>query len=87
MIINASVFDSKVRRRVMYALRKELPAKKVASKIKTTNTTLVATVDNPAIKDPDMLYMEYILPILKGMKVELTDDKVFISGRTITIRN
>lgn len=88
LIVNASAFDAKIRKRAMYTLKKELIAKKIttAAKIKTTNTTLVATIDNPNIKEGDALYMEHVSPILEKIGIELADDKVNYSGNTVTIK-
>ena len=88
LIVNASAFDKKVRKKAMYMLKKELIAQKItsASKIKSSNTTLTATIDNPNIKETDALYMEYVSPILEKIGVELEDDKVNYAGGTLTIK-
>ena len=90
LIVNASAFDKKVRKKAMYMLKKELIAQKItsASKIKSSNTTLTATIDNPNIKETDALYMEYVSPILEKIGVELDDDKVNYNyaGGTLTIK-
>ena len=72
----------------MYMLKKELIAKKITSakNIKTTNTTLITTIDNPNITEGDALYMEHVFPILEEIGVELADDKVSYSGNTVTIK-
>ena len=69
-------------------LKKEMVAKKItsASKIKSSNTTLTATIDNKNIKAADELYMEHISPILEKIGIELDDDKVNYSGSTVTIK-
>jgi len=88
LIVNASAFDAKIRKRAMYMLKKELIAKKITSakNIKTTNTTLITTIDNPNITEGDALYMEHVFPILEEIGVELADDKVSYSGNTVTIK-
>ena len=88
LIVNASAFDAKIRKRAMYMLKKELSAKKITSakNIKTTNTTLITTIDNPNITEGDALYMEHVFPILEEIGVELADDKVSYSGNTVTIK-
>lgn len=88
LIVNASAFDKKVRKKAMYMLKKELIAQKItsASKIKSSNTTLTATIDNPNIKETDALYMEYVSPILEKIGVALEDDKVNYAGGTLTIK-
>ena len=88
LIVNASAFDKKVRKKAMYMLKKELIAQKItsASNIKSSNTTLTATIDNPNIKETDALYMEYVSPILEKIGVELEDDKVNYAGGTLTIK-
>lgn len=88
LIVNASAFDAKIRKRALYTLKKELIAQKIASaaNIKSSNTTLTATIDNPNIKEADALYMEHVSPILEKIGVELQDDKVSYSGNTVTIK-
>ncbi len=88
LIVNASAFDAKIRKRALYTLKKELIAKKItsASKIKSSNTTLTAIIDNPSIKEADALYMEHVSPILEKIGIELADDKVNYAGNTVTIR-
>ena len=88
LIVNASAFDRKIRKRALYTLKKELVAQKIASagNIKSSNTTLTATIDNANIKEADALYMEYVSPILEKIGVELSDDKVNYAGNTLTIK-
>lgn len=88
LIVNASAFDAKIRKRAMYTLKKELIARKITSaeNIRTTNTTLIATVDNPNITEGDALYMEHVSPILEAIGVELSDEKVNYDGNTVTIK-
>ena len=88
LIVNAAAFDAKIRKRALYTLKKELIAQKItsSSKIKSSNTTLTATIDNPAIKEADALYMEHVAPILEKIGIELADDKVNYAGNTVTIK-
>lgn len=88
LIVNAAAFDKKVRKKAMYMLKKEMIAKKLtsASKIKSSNTTLTATIENKDIKAGDELYMEHISPILEKLGIELDDEKVNYSGNTVTIK-
>ena len=88
LIVNASAFDKKIRKKAMWMLKKEMVSKKItsASKIRSSNTTLTATIDNPNIKAADDLYHEHITPILEKMGIELDDDKVNLAGQTVTIR-
>jgi len=88
LIVNAAAFDKKIRKRAMYMLKKELIAQNItsAAKIKSSNTTLTATIDNPNIKETDALYMEYVSPILEKIGVELEDDKVNYAGGILTIK-
>ena len=88
LVVNASAFDPKIQKKALYTIKKELIAKKISSEssIKTTNTTLTATIDNTKIKAADELYMEYILPILEENGFEITDDQVNYSGKTVTIK-
>jgi len=88
LIVNAAAFDAKIRKRALYILKKELIAQGItsSSKIKSSNTTLTAIIDNPAVKEADVLYMEHIAPILGKIGIELSDDKVNYSGNTVTIK-
>ena len=88
LIVNAAAFDAKIRKRALYTLKKEFIAQKItsSSKIKSSNTTLTATIDNPAIKEADALYMEHVAPILEKIGIELADDKVNYAGNTVTIK-
>jgi hypothetical protein len=88
LIINASAFDPKVRLRAMYMLKKELITQSVISnsQSKSSRTTLTAIVTNSKIQAPDVLYMEYILPILTKLNIELSDDKVHYNGNTLLIQ-
>ena len=88
LIVNATAFDAKIRKRALYTIKKELIAQKItsSSKIKSSNTTLTATIDNPVIKEADALYMEHIAPILGKIGIELSDDKVNYDANTLTIK-
>lgn len=88
LIVNAAAFDKKVRKKALYMLKKELIAQQLttASQVKSTNTTLTATITNPNVKEPDALYMEYVSPILENIGIELEDDKVNYAGNTLNIK-
>ena len=88
LIVNAAAFDAKIRKRALYTLKKELIARRITSpsQIKSSNTTLTAVIDNPAIKEADALYMEHVAPILEKIGIELGDDKVNYAGNTVTIK-
>ena len=88
LIVNASAFDAKIRKKALYTLKKELIAQKIttADKIKSSNTTLTATIDNPNIKEADALYMEHVSPILEKIGITLDDDKVNYAADTVTIK-
>ena len=86
--VNGKVFDSKIRKKALYSLKKELVAKGITSDsaIKSTDNNLTATIENKKIKAPDELYMEYISPILEEMGIELSDECVKYSGNTLSIK-
>lgn len=88
LIVNASAFESKIRKKAMYILKKELIAKKIATSqnIKSSETTLTAVIDNPNIKEADTLYIECVSPILEKIGIELSDDKVHYSGKSLVIQ-
>ena len=87
LIVNASVFDAKIRKKAMYMLKKEIVARKLApaSKVRSTNTSLTAVIENPEITETDVLYMEHIMPILESIGVEISDDKVHYAADTLTL--
>ena len=87
-IVNASAFDTKVRKRVMYMIRKELLSKGLSSseKITSSDTTMTAEINPEKCKDREELYMEYIAPFLEGIGIELDDDKVHYDGDNLLIK-
>lgn len=87
-IVNASAFDTKVRKRVMYMIRKELLSKGLSSseKITSSDTTMTAEINPEKCKDREELYMEYIVPFLEGIGIELDDDKVHYDGDNLLIK-
>lgn len=87
LVVNASAFDPKVRKKALYTLKKEIDAMKIAipGTVRSTNTTLTASI-HPGIRDADTLYMEYISPILSKIGIELSDEHVHYSGNTVTIK-
>ena len=87
-IVNASAFDTKVRKRVMYMIRKELLSKELSSseKITSSDTTMMAEINPEKCKDREELYMEYIAPFLESIGIELDDDKVHYDGDNLLIK-
>ncbi len=87
-IVNASAFDAKVRKRVMYMIRKELLSKGLSSseKITSSDTTMTAEINPEKCKDREELYMEYIAPFLESIGIELDDDKVHYDGDNLLIK-
>mgnify|MGYP000864013154 CR=1 FL=1 len=87
VVINASVIDAKIRKRVMYQLRKQLIESGVtdASTVRSTNESMTfeAKAD---FSDPEELYFENISPVFEKLGVELDDDKIFYGKGTITIK-
>ena len=85
--INAEVIDAKIRKKVMYQLKKQIVAANVttADKVKSNNTSLIFEA-NPGFKDPEELYFEKIAPIFEELGVEIEDDKIFYGKGTITIK-
>ena len=85
--INAEVIDAKIRKRVMFHLKKQVVAANitVAEKVKSNNTSLIFEA-NPEFKDPEELYFEKITPIFEELGVEIDDDKVFYGKGSITIK-
>jgi hypothetical protein len=87
VVINATVIDAKIRKRVMYQLRKQLVEGGVtdASTIKSTNTSMTFEA-KPDFSDPEALYFENISPIFEKLGVDLDDDKIFYGKGSITIK-
>ena len=87
-IVNASAFDPKVRKRVMYMMRKELLSKELSSsdKITSTDTTMTVEINSEKCKDREELYMEYIMPFLEKIGIELDDAKVHYDGNNLLIK-
>lgn len=83
--INGAVIDSKIRKKVLYMLRKQLLEKGIATTAKTKNNGLYAEA-KPEFKNVEELYMEKIAPIFEELGVELEDDKVFYGNNTLTIK-
>jgi len=87
-IVNASAFDPKVRKRVMYMMRKELLSKSLSrsDKITSTDTTMTVEIDPEKCRDREELYMEYIIPFLEKIGIELDDAKVHYDGNNLLIK-
>lgn len=87
VIINGNVFDKKIRKRVMYQLKKQLIATGITSgdKIKSNNTTITFEA-RPEFKDMEGLFFEKISPIFEQLGAEVEDDKIFYSKGIITIQ-
>ena len=85
--INAEVIDAKIRKKVMYQLKKQVVAANIttADKVKSNNTSLIFEA-NPDFNDPEELYFEKISPIFEELGVEIEDDKIFYGKGTITIK-
>lgn len=85
--INGEVFDAKIRKKVLYQLKKQLVEAGVstADKMKSNNTTLTFEA-LPEFKDVEKLYFEKISPIFDELGAEIEDDKIFYGKSTITIK-
>lgn len=85
--INGTVFDAKIRKRLLYQLRKQLVANGItlAHQIKTQNNTMTF-VAHPGFTDSETLYFEKVYPIFEQLGVELADDKVFYGKGTLVIK-
>lgn len=86
--INPTVFDAKERKRILYNIKKELVARKLCTTkdVKTLNNSFRATIIKSDIENGETLYMEYLLPMLQGLGLELTDDQVSYSVREVLIK-
>lgn len=87
VVINAAVFDAKIRKKALYAIRKALIEAGVTTKekVKTSNTTLNAEL-NPDVTDLEELYMETISPIFEELGAEIDDEKVFYGKGILQIK-
>lgn len=83
--INAAVIDGKIRKKVMYMLRKQLLEKGIVTTATAKINGLYAEA-KPEFKSVEELYIEKISPIFEELGVELDDDKVFYGNNTLTIK-
>ena len=85
--INGTVFDAKIRKRILFQLKKKLVENGIAlaPKVKSTNNGIYAEA-KPEFKETETLYMEKILPIIEELGLELDDDKVSYDNGGITIK-
>ena len=88
LTVNGNAFDAKCRKKALYAIKKALLSKKLCENqnIKATDNVLHATITNPEISETDVLYMEYLDPILTEMGIELQDDQVNYNGNEVIIK-
>lgn len=88
LVVNAAAFESKIRKRAMFMIKKELLAKGLTTddKVKSSNITLSAEIVNPEVTAADELYFNYIDPILTELGIELDDEKVFYNKNSLTIK-
>ena len=89
LVVNSAVFDESARRKTMFKLRKALVDQGLATKegVKSTETTLSATISKEGIDDLDSLQFEYLEDLFAGLEVELDESAwhVDAANNTITI--
>ena len=85
--INGEAFDKKIRKKVLYQLKKKIIENGIAdsSKMKSNNNGLFFEA-KPEFKNNEDLYMEKISPIFEELGVEIDDDKLFYGKGSITIK-
>ncbi|MBP5639514.1 MAG: hypothetical protein J6X55_08550 [Victivallales bacterium] len=85
--INGEAFDKKIRKKVLYQLKKKIVENGIAdsSKMKSNNNGLFFEA-KPEFKNNEDLYMEKISPIFEELGVEIDDDKLFYGKGSITIK-
>ena len=78
LVFNAAGVDEKIRKRALFQIKKQLESEGLAEKgsVKTTGTTLLATITADGIDGLEDLYFSHLDEIFSGIGLEITDDQV-----------
>ena len=78
LVINADGIDAKSRKRALFQIKKQMEAAGLVAKgaVKSTDTTLVATINDDGIDGLEDLYFGHLDEIFTGIGLEITDDQV-----------
>ena len=78
LVFNAAGVDAKIRKRALFQIKKQLETEGLAAKgdVKTTDTTLVATISGDDIDGLEDLYFGHLDEIFTGIGLEISDDQV-----------
>lgn len=78
LVFNATGIDEKIRKRVLFQIKKQMDAAGLIEKgaVKSTDTTLVATIKGDGIDGLEDLYFGHLDEIFTGLGLEITDDQV-----------
>ena len=89
LVVNSAVFEESARRKTLFKLKKALVDQGLATKegVKSTETTLMATISKEGIEDLDSLQFEYLEDLFSGLELELDESVWHIdaANNTITI--
>ncbi len=78
LVINATGIDAKIRKRALFQIKKQMETAGLVEKgaVKSTDTTLVATITADGIDGLEDLYFGHLDEIFTGIGLEITDDQV-----------
>ena len=78
LVFNATGVDAKIRKRALFQIKKQLESGGLCAKgdVKTTDTTLLATISADDIDGLEDLYFGHLDEIFTGIGLEISDDQV-----------
>ena len=87
LIFNAAGVDEKIRKRALFQIKKQLETTGLVEKgaVKSTGTTLTATISKGDIDGLEDLYFGHLDEIFTGIGLEITDDQVFYDATANTV--
>ena len=89
LVFNATGVDEKVRKRMLFQIRKQMETAGLVDKgaIKTTGSTMTAIITAKDIDGLEDLYFGHLDEIFTGIGLEITDDQVFYdtAANTLTV--
>lgn len=89
LVFNAAGVDEKIRKRALFQIKKKMEEAGLVEKgaVKSTGTTLTATITAKDIDGLEDLYFGHLDEIFTGIGLEITDDQVFYdtAANTVTV--
>lgn len=89
LVFNAAGVDEKIRKRAMFQIKKKMEEAGLVEKgaVKSTGTTLTATITEKDIDGLEDLYFGHLDEIFTDIGLEITDDQVFYdtAANTVTV--